>query len=203
MNDSLQQWLEVATKKLAPEAAEQVRAEITAHAQSAVTQLQFDGLNESAALELAVQQLGSATVAARDLARVHLTAAEVSSFNRASPLVNVLRLSGALALVASMILGFMGAAIRLDTIISNLCMLLATLFMMWTDRYETLERRAFFRLLAFFTFFTGGVIPFVIALATNQALFLVGLYVPWTILSAGATLLFWRVWRKTVWRTRA
>lgn len=55
MNDLLQYWLEVATKKLAPEAAEQVRAEITAHIESAVSQHQLEGMTDELALELAVK----------------------------------------------------------------------------------------------------------------------------------------------------
>lgn len=203
MNDLLQYWLEVATKKLAPEAAEQVRAEITAHIDSAISQHQLEGMTDELALELAVKQLGSAEDAARDLARVHLTVVEVSSFNRASLLVNALRLLGVLALLTSMISGFMGGAVRLDVIASNFGFLLCAALLVWTDKNATLERRAFFKLLSFFALFIGCATAIVVASVTQQALFLIGLYTPMTLFTVGATFAFWRIWRKTVHWTRA
>ena len=199
----LKNWLEVATGKLAPDAGSQVRAEITAHIESAVSQHRLEGMTDELALELAVKQLGSAEDAARDLARVHLTVIEVSSFNRASLLVNALRLLGVLALLTAMILSFVGGVFRLDAFSSNTGFLLSAALMVWSDQCKTLERRAFSKLLAFFALFVGCATAIVVAAVTQRPLALLGLYLPMTLFTGGATFVFWRIWRKTVHWTRA
>ena len=63
----------------------QISNEITAHVQCATAQCQLEGMNESSALELAVQQLGSAKVAARGYRWAHLTATEFQMLSRGDP----------------------------------------------------------------------------------------------------------------------
>jgi len=72
-------------RNLAPRAVTQISNEITAHVQSATAQCQPEGMSEASALELAVQQPGSAKVAARGYRRAHLTATKFQMLGRGDP----------------------------------------------------------------------------------------------------------------------
>jgi hypothetical protein len=70
---TLSEWLDVATKKLAEPAKKRIKGEIEAHYAQAMDDLLHNGSSESAASEAALAQLGDANLAARRFRKHHLT----------------------------------------------------------------------------------------------------------------------------------
>jgi hypothetical protein len=70
---NVSEWLEIATKKLAPAAKERIRAEIVSHYDEAVDGHLQNGSPRSAAHTAALDELGDARAAARRFRRTHLT----------------------------------------------------------------------------------------------------------------------------------
>jgi len=73
----LDEWLEIATKKLARPARRRVRLEIKTHYAEAVAAHQAAGSGEHAARVVALEELGDAKAAAKCFRKRHLTEAEV------------------------------------------------------------------------------------------------------------------------------
>src|SRR5579872_5474279 len=74
--EDLYEWLEIATKKLAPPAKARVKLEIEAHYDEAVAAHQAAGSLEYASLAEALAELGDAKAAARHFQKRHLTEGE-------------------------------------------------------------------------------------------------------------------------------
>jgi hypothetical protein len=79
---TLEQWLEVATRGLCESAAERVRAEIGEHYASALESAALDGVDPLDADRLAVDALGDAKIANRQYRRVLLTESEEDVLRR-------------------------------------------------------------------------------------------------------------------------
>lgn len=75
---NLSQWLETATRKLAPPARARIQTEIEAHYAEAVQLHLASGLPETAAHAAALADLGNAYAAARRFGREHLTEKDVA-----------------------------------------------------------------------------------------------------------------------------
>jgi hypothetical protein len=73
---SLENWLSVATQNLEPRAAQKVWNEIAEHVENSVHQHQLEGMSEFEARALAVKELGDAHVSAKEFERTYLTASE-------------------------------------------------------------------------------------------------------------------------------
>lgn len=73
---TLEDWLEIATRKLAEPAKERIRAEIEAHYAEAVEAHREDGLSETDAQAAALAELGNPRAAGRRFRKSHLTERE-------------------------------------------------------------------------------------------------------------------------------
>jgi hypothetical protein len=70
---TLSEWLDIATKKLAAPTKKRIKGEIEAHYAQAMDDVLHNGSSESAASEAALAQLGDASLAARRFREHHLT----------------------------------------------------------------------------------------------------------------------------------
>lgn len=77
---TLEQWLTIATDRLAPRAKERIRLEIESHFADAVEAYQADGMGEAKANACALTSLGNAKRAAGHFRKYHLSEADISKF---------------------------------------------------------------------------------------------------------------------------
>lgn len=82
LDPRLEDWLEIATRGLCPDARERIAEEIASHYEDALHGARGDGLAEHAAIASAVGLLGSPRRARRDLKREHLTKREGKALHR-------------------------------------------------------------------------------------------------------------------------
>jgi hypothetical protein len=80
---NLENWLATATENLAPKAVTKVREDISMHVETAVNRYQLERHSELEALDLAVDDLGDAKIAARGFEKAYLTNKELDGFSSA------------------------------------------------------------------------------------------------------------------------
>jgi hypothetical protein len=77
---NLENWIKTATENLVPKAAVKVCEDISMHVETAVNRYQLEHHSELEALELAVNDLGDAKIAARGFEKTYLTLQEHEAF---------------------------------------------------------------------------------------------------------------------------
>ncbi len=196
MNNSLQTWLEMATRNLAPRAVTQVSNEINAHVQSAVAQHQLEGMAEDAALELAVRELGSAAAAARGYRRAHLTVGEFKALDR-HDLPIALWMSVVIPSSATGIwLNLTSRTPQLELVFFQAGLMLYSSLFLVASLYSRFERKAFFLLLAILALWVSAIFGSVYAVKVQQQTPLSLVVVVLTVTGFYGAIRQWITWQK-------
>ena len=168
MTNALDTWLETATHNLAPRAVTQIGNEITAYVQSAAAQHQLEGMNEGAALELAVRELGSAQAAARGYRRAHLTIGEFKALDRHDlPIAQWMSLAIP-AYAMAIWFNLTSRTPQLEMMFFHSGMIVFSLLFLVSSLCKLFERKAFFLLLTILALWVSAIFGSVYAIKVQQ-----------------------------------
>ena len=174
----------------------QISNEITAHVRSAAAQHQLEGMGEGAALELAVQQLGSARAAARGYRRAHLTVGEFKALDRHDQ-PGALWMSLVIPASATGIwLNFTSRTPRLELVFFQAGLMLYSLLLLVASLCKRFERKAFYQLLAFSTVWISTVIASIYSIHTQQQTLMSAMISIAAVAGFYALIGQWMTWQK-------
>ena len=196
MTNALQTWLETATHNLAPRAVTQISNEITAHVQSAASQHQLEGMGEDEALELAVRELGSAKAAARGYRRAHLTVGEFKALSGSDIPVIVLRGLAFVAFTFAAGWQVFGRSPQLELAVLFSGQAVFNVFLLWAERYDRFEHKAFYQFAAITALFMTCVFGIIYTANTQQQMPLSFVIFGATIVTGYAAKHQWMTWQK-------